>query len=147
MLGHSGLGVWLGKSTLRIALLMTFHLFGLTIFVGSLLVSSLSLIGSDGKAPGKIGRHLWPATMVGLTLVLVSGFLIFTGGAVEYFEAPWFRTKMVFLAAALIVQFTLYRKAIAPDTGYGTGMQRLTGVVTLLLWFSVAFAGRAIGYF
>src|SRR5690242_5538938 len=105
MLGHSALGVWLGKSTLRIALLLTFHLFGLTIFVGSLIVSTLSLIGLDGKTTGKTGRHLWPATMAGLALALGSGFLIFTGGAVEYFEAPWFRTKMILLAAALIVQF------------------------------------------
>ena len=65
----------------------------------------------------------------------------------EYFEAPWFRTKMVLLAVALVFQFTWYRAAIARESRFGAGMQRLTGIVTLLLWFGVAFAGRAIGYF
>ena len=34
--------------------------------------------------------------------MLVSGALIFTGGAVSYFEGQWFRRKMTLLLIALV---------------------------------------------
>ena len=149
-LGHSPLGLWLGKSTWRIALLLTFHLLGLTILVGSLFVSSLHLMGliARQKPVPAMARDIRPGLAIGLTLMLASGFLIFTGGAVEYFDTPWFRTKMEVLLVALLFHFLWYRRVTAaPDGRFGPTVYRLTGALTLLLWFGVAFAGRAIGYF
>jgi hypothetical protein len=149
-LGHSPLGLWLGKSTGRIAGLLTFHLFGLTILEGSLFVSSLHLMGliQRGKPVAAMARDLRPAIAIGLTLMLGSGFLIFTGGAVEYYDTPWFRTKMEILSVALLFHFFWYRRVTAAEAGQlGRATYCLTGALTLLLWFGVAFAGRAIGYF
>jgi hypothetical protein len=44
-LGNTSFAMWLGASTWRIALLLTVHLFGLTTHLGSVVVSSLHLLG------------------------------------------------------------------------------------------------------
>jgi hypothetical protein len=44
-LGNTSFAMWLGASTWRIALLLTVHLFGLTTLLGSVVVSSLHLLG------------------------------------------------------------------------------------------------------
>ena len=80
--------------------------------------------------------------------MLVSGSLIFTGGAVSYFEGEWFRRKMVLLAVALLFNFTLFRKVTNAEEGrYSPALNRITGVLALLLWFSVGMSGRAIAFF
>ena len=81
-------------------------------------------------------------------LMLLSGSLIFTGGAVSYFEGQWFRRKMVILVIALLFNFTVFRKVInAEDGHYSPFLNRITGLLALLLWFSVGAAGRAIAFF
>ena len=45
----------------------------------------------------QLAREIGPWRMAGLALTLVSGFLIFAGGAVAYFEGQWFRRKMALL--------------------------------------------------
>jgi hypothetical protein len=80
--------------------------------------------------------------------MLLSGGLIFTGGAVSYFEGEWFHRKMVLLAIALLFNFTLFRKVTNAEEGrYSPLMNRVTGLLALLLWFSVGMAGRAIAFF
>ena len=44
-LGNTPFALWLGMSTWRIAGLLTLHLFGLTLLLGSILLSGLNLLG------------------------------------------------------------------------------------------------------
>ena len=44
-LGNTGFALWLGQATWRVAGLLTIHLFGLTLLLGAVVVSSLRLIG------------------------------------------------------------------------------------------------------
>ena len=86
--------------------------------------------------------------LTGLTLSIVTGTLVFTGGAQPYYEGYWFRLKMVLLAITLIFHFTVYRAvSTAPAGRLSTAANRLTGAFMLVLWFSVAWAGRAIAFF
>ena len=149
-LGHSPLGLWLGRSTGRIALLLTLHLVGLTVFLGAVFVSSVQLMGlTPPHAPTTaMARETAGAAAAGLALLLASGLLVFTGGAVEYYATPWFRTKMEALFVALAFHLVVYRSVTRAGAGrVGPWTCRLTGAVTVLLWFGVAFAGRAIAYF
>ena len=83
-----------------------------------------------------------------VVLSLVSGFLIFTGGALTYFEGQWFRRKMTLLLIALVFNFTWFRiVASAADGRFGPWTQRLTAALALLLWFAVGVSGRAIAFF
>jgi hypothetical protein len=149
-LGNTEFALWLGMSTWRIAWLLTVHLFGLTLLLGSVIITSLHLLGlfQRRKPAAQLHREIRPVLLVGLGLVLVTGALIFTGGAQAYYEGYWFRLKMVLLAVTLAFHFTVYR---AVGTAAEGRMPRVaypaTGVALLLLWFGVAWSGRAIAFF
>ena len=125
-------------------------MFGLTLLLGSVLVTSLNLLGMFQrlKPAERLRREVRPVLLTGLTLSMVTGALIFTGGAQPYYEGYWFRLKMVLLAITLLFHFTVYRAvSTAPAGRLSTGTYRLTGACLLVLWFSVAWAGRAIAFF
>ena len=149
-LGVTELGQWLGQSTDRIAWLFVFHLLGLTLLLGSTIVLNIRLLGFGFRSQriSQLTHDTAIFRTVGLVLMLLSGALIFTGGAVSYFEGQWFRRKMVVLLIALVFNFTLFRKVTNAEEGrYSPLLNRITGLVALLLWFSVGAAGRAIAFF
>ena len=149
-LGNTPFAQWLGASTWRVAGLLSVHLFGLTLLLGSVIVVSLNLLGlfQRRKPASRLRRDVRPVLLTGLTLSLVTGALIFTGGAQPYYEGYWFRLKMVLLVITLLFHATVYRTvSTAPDGRFSVGAHRLTGVCLLVLWFSVAWAGRAIAFF
>lgn len=149
-LGHSALGVWLGQSPTRIAILFVVHLTGLTLLLGGTIVISLGLAGMGFRSgtSAQLAREVAPWRMAGLALTLLSGFFIFTGGATTYFEGQWFRRKMALLVVALLFNFTWFRIVTsARDGRFSRLQQRVTAGVALLLWFSVGAAGRAIAFF
>jgi uncharacterized membrane protein SirB2 len=149
-LGATELGQWLGQSTDRIAWLFVIHLLGLTLLLGSTIVLNIRLLGFGFRSQriSQLTHDIGIFRTVGLALMLLSGALIFTGGAVSYFEGQWFRRKMVVLIIALIFNFTLFRKVTNAEEGrYSPLLNRITGLLALLLWFSVGAAGRAIAFF
>lgn len=149
-LGATSLGTWLGESTDRVAWLFVFHLFGLTLLLGTTIVMSLRLLSLALRSYpiAQLTRDLAPWRTAGLLLSLTSGGLIFTGGAAGYYEGQWFRLKMTILAVALIFNFTFFRMVTRADDGrFSPLFNKLTGCVALLLWFGVGAAGRAIAYF
>lgn len=147
-LGNTPFALWLGQSTWRIAGLLTAHLFGLTLLLGTVVLTGLNLLGlfQRQKPAMQIRREMQPVMLIGLALMLLTGGLIFTGGAEAYFAGYWFRLKMTLLLAALIFHVTVYRIVARGDRSAAI-VRRLTGAVMLLLWFGVACAGRAIAFF
>lgn len=149
-LGQSALGMWLGQSPTRIAILFVVHLTGLTLLLGGTIVMSLGLagVGFRSGSSAQLAREIGPWRMAGLALLLVSGFFIFTGGALTYFEGQWFRRKMTLLLIAVIFNFSWFRiVTTAPDGRFGPWTKRITAGLALLLWFGVGVSGRAIAFF
>ena len=147
-LGNTPFALWLGMSTWRIAGLLTVHLFGLTLLLGTVVLTGCNLLGlfQRQKAPAQLRREMQPVMLTGLTLMVLTGALIFTGGAEAYFAGYWFRLKMTLLVTALMFHVTVYR-IVARGERPAAIARRLTGAVMLLLWFGVACAGRAIAFF
>ena len=148
-LGATELGQWLGQSTDRIAWLFVFHLLGLTLLFGSTIVLNIRLLGFGFRAQriSQLTQDIAIFRTVGLVLMLLSGALIFIGGAVSYFEGQWFRRKMTLLLIALLFNFTLFRKVTNAEEGrYSPALNRITAVLALLLWFGVGMSGRAIAF-
>jgi uncharacterized membrane protein len=149
-LGSTSFAVWLGSSTWRTAWLLSIHLFGLTLLLGTVLIVSLNLLGlfQRSKPAARLRREVRPVLITGLVLSFVTGALVFTGGAQPYYEGYWFRLKMMLLIVTLIFHFTVYRTvATAPEGRLSARVCRLTGACMLALWFGVAWAGRAIAFF
>ena len=149
-LGNTPFALWLGMSTWRIAGLLTVHLFGFTLLLGSILLTALNLLGvfQRQKTAAQLRREMQPVMLLGFLIMLGSGALIFTGGAEAYFAGYWFRLKMTLLTAAVIFQATVYQVVARADARrFPRIATRVTGVVMVLLWFGVACAGRAIAFF
>lgn len=149
-LGDSAAGQWLGQSETRVATLFVVHLAGLTLLLGATAVVCVGLLGIGFRSgpPALVAREIAPWWTAGLVLTLLSGSLIFTGGAEGYFEGQWFRRKMTLLVVALLFHVTWFRTVTrAGDGRFSVWQNRLTATLALVLWFGVAVAGRAIAFF
>jgi hypothetical protein len=149
-LGSTSFALWLGTSVARIAWLFVFHLFGLILLLGGVVFLSLRLVGMVQRSTpiAVLARPVYPVMMIGAVLMFVTGGLIFTGGAEAYFAGSWFRLKMLLLLFAVVYNFTIFRSVVYANEGrYGQAVNGAAGIVALLLWFGVGWAGRAIAYF
>jgi len=126
-----------------------FHLIGLGVLGGTLLVLNLRLlgIGFKGEKTSDLSRDVRPWMIGSLVVMLVSGFLLFSTEAVKMFGNWAFRTKMSFLLLAILYTFTIYRWALRADESRMAPVWRISAaVLSLLLWSGVGLGGRAIGF-
>jgi hypothetical protein len=145
---HTWISVMIRDSTWAFALIEVVHLFGLTLLLGTLTVVNLRLFGWGlGGYPLKlVALDALPWTLLGMTVSIISGTLLFLSEAMKcYGSAPFF-LKMGLLAAALLFTFTFHRhltKADAPSPA----ASKCAACVSVMLWFGVGLAGRAIAFF
>ncbi len=125
-----------------------FHIAGLILLLASIVLVSLRLLGIG--LPNLSLIQLSKATKwlvwTGLGLLTVSGIVIFIPAATNYAPNTFFWSKFILLALALLLHVTLYRKVTASENPNPL-IAKATAVMSLTLWFSVAFAGRFIGFF
>src|SRR5262249_26960112 len=95
--------------------------------------------------------QLWAGTqpwLVGsVTLMFASGIPLFLSESIKCLYSFAFWVKMISLLLALLFTFTvLSRVARADLTADGPLSGRATGLISLVLWFGVAWGGRWIGF-
>lgn len=148
-LQHTYLAETIRHSATLIATLEIVHLVGLTLLLGTILMVDLTLLGHGiGSYPvSRIARQLNRWTIAGLAVMLVSGPILLTSEAERCYKTPAFWVKMALLATALVFQFTLHRRVALAEPPVGGPAAKLTGVLSLVLWFGVALAGKAIAIF
>jgi hypothetical protein len=146
----TGLGHAIRQSKWTFAITEVLHLLGLTLLLGTVLIMGLRLFGFvlRTKAVAEIARELRPWSIGGLTLVVVTGLLLFVSEATKCWGNIAFRYKMLFLFLALLFQFTgLQRVSRADEYRFSPLARKITALVSILLWFGVGTAGRAIAFF
>ena len=129
--------------------LETVHLFGLALLLGTLLLLCLRLLGVIlARQPvAELAGDLAPYTLSGLSLMLTTGVLMFVATAVRCYGNTSFWVKMMFLTMALIFHFAYFRKLLRrDDESISPARARSAALGTLVLWFAVGSAGRAIGF-
>ncbi len=130
-----------------IPLIQSVHLFGLTLVLGTTVVFNLRLLGLAMRklALPAIAGQLWRLGMGGLALSVSTGILVFIPDPARYAANTAFKTKLVILAVALLFHFLVFRKAIRAETP-PPRRAAMIAAVSLTLWFSVGWAGRAIAF-
>jgi hypothetical protein len=126
-----------------------FHLLGLGVLGGTLLVVNLRLLGLQfrDESVAQLWKDVRPWMLVSVVTMLVSGFLLFSTEAVKMYGNWAFQFKMLFLLLALIFTFTVHRKiAMADEARISPIWRKLVAVLSILLWTGVGLGGRAIGY-
>ena len=127
----------------------SFHLLALTLLLATVVVLNLRLAGVGLKNHGLawLGRQLRPWTLGALAVMLASGALIFLATPGKYLDSRPFQIKMTLLGAALLFHFTVFRSFIHSDsTARRRAVQVWVACLSVTLWFSVGWAGRAIAF-
>jgi hypothetical protein len=144
---HTWISEWIRASTWAFALIEVFHLFGLTLLLGTTVVVNLRLFGLGLKrqSTAQVASDAMPWMLSGLVVTLGSGILLFLSEAMKCYNSGPFFIKMGFLFTALLFTFTLHRRLTKAETS--TLLAKLGAAVSIVLWFGVGLAGRAIAFF
>jgi hypothetical protein len=153
---------WLEASTLATSireslflfpLLEAFHVIGLALVLGTIVVIDLRLLGlaSTGRPFGRIAADILKWTWGAFALTALTGALMFLTNASVYFHNFYFRMKMVLLILAalnmLSFELTLGRTVDRWDRGTAAPLKgRVAAVLSIVIWIGVIFAGRLIGF-
>jgi hypothetical protein len=147
---HMWIGVAIRQSTWLFPAIETVHLLALAVLLGTIVIANLCALGIILRRRGisQVVDDLASWTFSGLCIMLLTGILLFLSEATKCYNSPPFHVKMISLLLAITFQFTIYRKVIRAPRALRASLQtRLAAGVSLILWFSVALAGRAIGYY
>ena len=141
--------VYIRDSSFGMPAVQSVHLVGLTVLLAAILVLNLRLAGvsmMDWSLPA-VERQLRPWAWGATTLVLASGVLMFLGNPAKYLANPAFQFKMASLALAMLCQFGLFRRFFRSEPGVRPrSINMVVAGLSLTLWFSVGWAGRAIAF-
>lgn len=146
---HTGAIVAIRESSFGMPAVQAVHLVGLTVMLAAILVLHLRLGGAgmmEWPLPD-IERQLRPWALAGLTLMIVSGMVMFLANPTKYLASGPFLYKISALSVAVVCQFGVLRRFFRTDPRVRSRALNLTvAALSLTLWFSVGWAGRAIAF-
>ncbi len=136
------------NSRVAFPIIENFHLFALTVLLGTLVVLVLRQFGLVYKAQpiSEVASALRPWNRWSMAVMLTSGILLFLSEAVKCYGNTSFRVKMLFLFFALLFQFTVYNRIVKNEGKSAPVGGKIAAAVAICLWFGVGLAGRAIGF-
>jgi len=119
------------------------HLVALAVIGGAVLVVDMRLLGLGlKKTPvAQLAKDAQPYVTGSLIVMLMTGIALYTSEATKCYASVAFWIKMVSLLLAMIFTYTVKRTIAARDLE-----NKVVGVLSILLWFGVAWGGRWIGF-
>src|SRR5262245_3919240 len=145
---QSWFGKLVGDSPWAFPVLEGIHLLGLSLLGGALLVVDLRMlgIGLTSQRTNAIAAAARPWLLRALAIMAATGIPLFMSEAVKCYWNMSFRVKMIALPLALAFTF-LVREPVAHDElKEGKTTSQLVAAGSILIWFTVAMAGRWIGF-
>src|SRR5688500_2313523 len=95
---------------------------------------------------GELAQGAKPWVVGSVALMLMTGIALFSSEAVKCYYNTSFWVKITTLPFALLFTFTV-RQRIAQVAGMETSARtRLVALASMAMWFTVAAAGRWIGF-
>jgi len=136
------------NSTYIFPIVEVFHLFGLTILLGTLTITDLRMlgVGMRRQSISTVATQLAPFTIWGAVLTIVTGILLFLSEAMKCYGNAAFPWKMWLLLAGILLYLLLQRRITSPGSRVSPGLLKVVAVLSLFFWYGVAIAGRAIAF-
>jgi hypothetical protein len=130
------------------AIVETIHIMAFTVLLGTIFIVNLRLLGMGlrRQTGSQVARYLAPYTWTSLAIVATTGVVLFASEAVRLGDSRPFLWKIDILVLALVTHFIILRKVAANVVAEGSMWGKVGACVSLLCWFSVALAGRAIAF-
>ncbi len=140
---RSPVGEFLRNSRVLFPIVESLHLIGLALFVGTLLLIDMGLLGvAMRRQPvAQVAAALAPWTWSGFALLMITGPFMFTAQAAKWHDNPVFWFKMLLLIVATVFQLSVRRRVTAEQPS------KLIGAVSLLLWIGMALSAKAMEFF
>lgn len=153
----TAIGTAIHESTWLFAVIESFHLVGLALLGGSVLLVDFRLLGLAlrGESAVDLARAAQPVLIGSLVVMLTSGVLLYLSEATKFYsEGFWdsaefpFIYKMLFLVLAGVFTVTIRRWVVVSGMADRNPMRcMLVGLISMLLWLGVAIGGRGIGFY
>ncbi len=124
------------------------HLLGLSLLGGALLVLDLRLVGVMLRSEpiAELARSTRRWAVLGVVAMVLTGVPLFLSEAVKCYYNPSFWVKMATLPVAVAFTIAVRRQIERNPPPATSPRTRLVGATSMLLWFTVAAAGRWIGF-
>jgi hypothetical protein len=135
----------LNSSPLAFPVLECFHIVGFAFSVGTIALVDFRLLGwgMRRETPAQIVRETFFWTLGGLVVMALSGLMLFSSDADNYYLNWAFDLKMFFLVLAIVFNYTIHRKTAMAERPAGG---KLVACVSMVLWACVIFGGIFIGF-
>lgn len=131
------------------AVVEAFHLLAMALLGGAVLVSDGRLLGlllNDVPARIVLDKS-HKIFVIGLAVVLFTGVFMACGVAMKIYYLTVFWYKMLVLAVGILFVFLVKRPLLKNDIdSISPAVKKLVAISSILVWFTVAAAGRWIGF-
>jgi len=146
---QTGLGEGIRNSHWLFPVIEAGHLLGLGLTAGAVLLVDMRLlgVGLSRQPVAQLEAVTQPWLLGSVTLMAASGIPLFMSEAIKCYYSAAFWIKMASLVLVLLFTFTVRRRVTQTAIGADRpGLGRLTAIISLCLWFGVAWGGRWIGF-
>ncbi len=131
----------------------TTHVLALMLSLGILFLIDLRMLGyafPNVPASAIAGRLNMPM-LVGFTVMVISGLLLFYAIPVRSAQSVWFRFKFLLLIGAAINAFLFHRRMRHSVAGWDTDQRapqrlRVGAALSIVFWVLIVICGRLIAY-
>jgi hypothetical protein len=146
---QTAIGEAIRESTWLFPLIEAFHLVGLGLTAGAVLMVDLRLLGLGlSRQPvAQLSAAVEPWLLGSVTLMFASGIPLFLSESMKCYYSFAFWVKMTSLFLVLLFTFTVRRRVTRTGLSIDRPLlSRSTALISLSLWFGVAWGGRWIGF-
>lgn len=136
-LQNNPLLVAINSSIVLSAIMEVAHYAGFFLLVGTIAIVDLRVLGIAGRGQnvGTLGAQLFPWMWLGLVFAFLSGFVMFSGDAADFYLASVFRLKIAVILLAVIFGIIVQSKSSKwgqlPSIPVSA---KILALVSLVLW-------------
>ena len=145
----TGIGEYIRNSAWLFPVIEAVHLLGFGLTLGSVLIVELRLlgVGLSRQPVSQLAANAQPWLIGGIILMFASGIPLFLSESMKAYYSFAFWVKMTSLFLVLLYTFTLRRRITGSDiVSERPRLARSLALMSLTLWFGVAWGGRWIGF-
>jgi hypothetical protein len=149
----SAVAEWMRTSVKAMPIVESIHVLAAATVFGTILIVDLRLLGlpNTRRSFTRVSDEMLRLTWAAFCLALITGLLMFAANANTYIHNTAFQFKMLALVGAglnmLLFQLVTFRTVGAWDADKPSpNAGRIAGTLSILLWLSVIFLARWIGF-
>lgn len=142
------IAAWVISSVYIWPILECIHFVSLCLFIGSLLIIDLRLIGFYRDRCASLVQTMVRLSLLAFVTNFITGLLFFAGNTVKYINNPAFELKLLLIIIAGInALFYKVRLSYIVDTEEITPASICVGYLSLMIWAGVIICGRMITFY